>query len=142
MSADFAIGYVGLPYALHGRARPALDCWGLVRLVMLEQAGIELPLWDGLDERSGGECAATISGQAQLWTAVDTSDAKPFDVAVMRGVWRDADRRLHAGDMHCGIVVEGSRVLHVERDSDAVCVPIRRIERRITGVFRHWRMMQ
>ena len=34
--------YVGLPWRIGGRDRRGLDCFGLVRLVLAEQAGIIL----------------------------------------------------------------------------------------------------
>lgn len=140
---DWAGDYVGIPYGLHGRARPALDCWGLVRLVMLEKAGIELPMWDAV--LGGDEAYRTILIEGQdegQWRQVDPGAARTFDVAVMRGIWRGVNGRRHAGDIHCGIVVPGTRILHVERESDAACVPLARLSKRITGIYRFWRLEQ
>lgn len=130
--------YVGLPYAERGRARPAVDCWGLVRLVVREQAGVELPLWDGIDGRDLAQCNDVIARDtAETWTRVDEDTARAFDLVVMRGVYRGSDARLHGGEIHCGVLAPGGRVLHVERGNDTVCVPIARLRKRITGIFRH-----
>ena len=54
--------YVGLPWKLGGRDRRGLDCFGLVRLVLAEQAGILLPDWlddpDALARSVNDRCRA------------------------------------------------------------------------------------
>ncbi len=37
--------YLGIPYREGGRGWDGCDCWGLVRLILLEERGIALPLF-------------------------------------------------------------------------------------------------
>lgn len=130
--------YVGLPWRALGRDRAGLDCWGLVRLVMIEQRGIELPPWDTV---SPGDTArirgAVDAGLADgPWLAAAPAGVREFDFAMMRGV-ASGRRGPISADIHFGIVAPGGTVLHMIEDCGAVLQPIAVLRHRISAFHRH-----
>lgn len=122
--------YVGLTWEDVG---PEL-CWGLVRKVLAERAGIVVPTYV---DRHGGvsddqaTIAALLRGESAAWpwSPVAPGAEQELDVAVFS----------RAGvESHVGVVVAPGRMLHLSRDYDA------RIERfdqgrwrmRLAGVYR------
>ena len=125
--------YVGLPYRDKGRDRSGLDCWGLLRLVYHEQAGIALPSYaeDYVTAEDRQAIADLIAGRRQPWSEVAEETVKPLDGLLM----------CHAGlERHIGIVVRRGLVLHVGLE-----IPESRIEsyrslrlkRRVSRFLRH-----
>ena len=124
--------YVGLPFASLGRDRAGCDCWGLVRLVLAEQFGIDLPSYaeDYEDANSGSKVAPLIAAHKDDWQPVDQADACLGDVALLR---------TKGWPMHVGLIVARGRMLHIEAGINAV---IERLDspiwrQRIVGIFRH-----
>lgn len=98
--------YVGLPF-------DAAHCWALVRRVYADQLGIELPEYGEVDAGELVAVARSMARGKEAWALV--SDPRPFDVALMRGrsaVW------------HVGVMTDRAHVLHTERATGAVRVPI------------------
>lgn len=104
----WADDYVGLTFKRMGRGREGLDCFGLVRLVIHEQAGILLPSYSD-DDPDGW----SIEGHAAPFKTVSLSEAKPLDVAVLFAdvrcglTWKSAP-------VHIGVFVDAKRILHIE----------------------------
>ncbi|MFC5421945.1 phage tail protein [Bosea eneae] len=107
----WSAAYVGLTWQEVG---PEL-CWGLVRKVLLERAGVTVPSYV---DRHGGisddqaTIAALLRGEAASWPwqPVAVGAEREFDVAVFS----------RAGvESHVGIVVAPGRMLHLTRDYDA-----------------------
>jgi cell wall-associated NlpC family hydrolase len=103
----FADQYCGLPYKRRGRDREGLDCWGLVRLVLLEQAGKTFPRYDN-DDPDGW----SIAGHSNAFPRVKLVDAQALDVAIMF-----TDLKVKAGwvsaPVHIGVFVTPKHILHI-----------------------------
>ncbi len=126
---DFA-KYVGIPFADHGREASGCDCWGLVRLFYREQFGVELsdlgPVYR--DTMDAGGMRRVYADQLACWQPVEKP--QPGDAVVLD---------VRGEPVHVGIVVDGRRMLHVERGTDAV---VERFDsaywkNRLIGFYRH-----
>ncbi len=121
--------YIGLPF---GEAPGQVTCWGLVVLVYRRELGIELPLY--------GEISAhDLIRIAKAMKAGDVDDGwrvvgvpRAFDVVAMRGPTGGS------AVVHVGVMIDHSRMLHVEEASDAAIVPVSHwtVAARITGYRR------
>lgn len=131
--------YVGIPFLDRGRTRATgLDCWGLVRLVLAERAGLDLPAFDTISAFDAAAVRDEIARHARQWLPVPQHDARAFDVAVMR-VHGKINGHWLGTDMHVGIVPRPGRVLHVEKETDSVCVAFtsETINHRLVRLLRH-----
>jgi len=123
--------YVGIPYLDRGRTIAGCDCYGLLRLVLAELRGLELPSFSDLYVTAADRhaIACLIEGGLEQWDRVAPGLEKPFDGVLMR---RGREIR------HIGVVVERGLVLHVD------CGETSRIERytlpplsqRVVGFYR------
>lgn len=103
--------YFGIPFKEHGRDRDGLDCWGLVRLVYMEQFGVDLPSladgYEGTGTEYGGQLAAQITEESmRAWKPVSAPLLRDSDVIVLEVLNQP---------MHVGIVLCKGHMLHVER---------------------------
>lgn len=121
-----------------GRDWPNVDCWGVIRLVLKEQVGIEVPTYGEVSARGLLAVAKTIEADSSIrpWVKVDVPQT--FDIVKMNGD-RQADRRTRP-EVHVGIMVSETDMLHVELVTDhAVIVPLSHpsVACRFIGVYRH-----
>ncbi len=100
--------YVGLEFEPWGRG-PRYDCWGLVRLVMGQEFGIELPCYAGAYGASSGTDAARVVHEelASRWTPI--LQFAPGDIVLF-----------HGARWHAGVVVRAGVMLHMRRAAGAV----------------------
>ena len=133
---EWAGPYMGLPYRDKGRTREGFDCWGLVRQVLLDVAGLELPDYSGAyaSAQDGASVAAAVAaGLRDGWQQVP--DPRPLDLLILRVAGRP---------WHCAIMVNATMFLHVpppREDGLAIDSCVERLDSpvwssRIVGLYR------
>lgn len=134
---NWVSSYVGLPFKERGLTRDGLHCWGLVRLVLAEQRGIELPSYG---EQSAADLVAAArffrrDSRRDPWAKVDTP--REFDVALMSAMSEEPRPRVMEG--HCGVMIDATTVLHVWSATHAVQMRLSHylIRHRVLGFYRH-----
>lgn len=132
--------YVGIPFSEDGLDFRACSCWGLVRLVLQQECGLELPTYGDLSADDLLAASRQIGRAAELppWLSA-VGRLQTFDVVVMHA------RRGEGGRVpgHVGILSSPSHILHVERATAAVCVSLSHptVRHRIVTVARHQSMV-
>jgi cell wall-associated NlpC family hydrolase len=119
-----------LPFKNGGRDWSGVDCWGLVRLVLLTECKVETPTYGEVPADDLIRIAYKVFDETSREPWHPATSAQPFDLAVMY-------RRL--APIHVGIMVDGQHVLHVEPATLTVMLDVRHpsvLFRRIS-YFRH-----
>lgn len=128
--------YLGIPFAEKGRSRAGCDCWGLPRLIYLEQLGLELPSYADeyapVNDSEREDIHQLLDAGRTCWARVALTDARPFDLLELASV-----------TLHVGIVVVAGRMLHVQRGGDSHVVPYNSGAwlGRVLGCYRHARLI-
>lgn len=129
-------GFTGIPFRDKGRDRDGCDCWGLVRLVYMEVAGIELPAYGEISSADLLRVARTMRDGATDgdWRDVGGPPRRPLDVALMR-------RPLGGpgAAWHCGVMATDRLLLHTEPPVDSHLIEMDQISvaARIVCFYRH-----
>jgi cell wall-associated NlpC family hydrolase len=134
MNAGVLAEYLSLPYKISGRERDdGVDCWGLIRLMLSEQRGIELPSYDlhGVDIRNhSGSMIPLIAIEAaeQGWQLVEPP-FKRWDLVFFR----------IGTELHIGLMLDGT---HFIGAMPKVGVAIQSLSRQVwagtrIGAYRH-----
>jgi cell wall-associated NlpC family hydrolase len=131
MIPGWAAQYVGIPFVELGRSRAGLDCWGLVRLVLEREFGIQgLPDYTERYTSTRDRAIAAVYAEdlPRHWQQVTSPVAG--DIAVFR---------VGGQPMHVGLVLARGWMLSVERGVDSA---IERIEGshwkgRLEGYYRY-----
>lgn len=124
--------YLSIRFMRAGRKYPDLDCWGLVRLVLFEQAGVHVPAYGDVAAGELLRIARMIESASSVPPWIEVKTSKAFDVVKMRGENGRAET-------HVGIMVNNTHMLHVEEASDAAIVPLDHlsVSSRVIGFYRH-----
>ncbi|MFO1038158.1 MAG: NlpC/P60 family protein [Geminicoccaceae bacterium] len=101
------VDYIGIPFRERGRDPAAgLDCWGLVRLVLKDCLGVELPSFDTVHSFQTETIRDTAAAEARSgrWVPVAKEEMQALDVA------------LFDGGAHCGVICNpfGPAFLHTQ----------------------------
>lgn len=109
--------YVGIPFQDGGRGWHGLDCWGLVRLVLKTECGIEVPSYGEISATELSAIAKEVSGEIKKEPWHPVNQPEMFDVAVMHR---------HVAPVHVGIIValDPARMLHIEKATHSVFVEV------------------
>ena len=102
--------YIGIPFLEHGRDRRGLDCWGLLRLIYLEQLDIVLPSYSeryesAEDGKKLRDLVLNVIGPE--WETA--ADPEPGDAALFR---------IAGEPMHVGVVIGKGEMIHVMKGID------------------------
>ncbi len=112
-AASWAKAYVGLPYRAHGRDMAGVDCWGLVRLVMAREFGVDLPdmaaAYPDPDDRAA--LHAMIRAKLQDREEFAACDVQAGDVLFFK-------QEGHVS--HCGVAIGPDLMLHARDGRDVV----------------------
>jgi hypothetical protein len=139
--------YIGIPFVDLGRDRDGCDCWGLVRLVIAEQAGVELPsLATGyVSEANAGGVQEQVEAQrvSGMWRRMEAGLERRFDVVEL-SLPVHTDAGWVYGPLHVGVVVLPGWLLHIHRATDSLLARYNEdqaIRRRVLGFWRHHRLV-
>jgi len=129
---SWTLNYLGLPFEECGRARDGLDCWGLVRLALVEVFKLEgLPDFAGQYSRSRDRTVPEIFAQElKRWRQVTEPTAG--DIIVLR---------LSGRPWHVGLMVNRDVMLTIDRGTCSVLerVDSPRWHGRLDGYYRYER---
>lgn len=136
--------YFGIPFIDRGLTRDGCDCWGLVRLVILESTGVKLPEYPEISQGASLTKLRTILAAADgpEWSEINAGNERAFDVVLMKGIVLHDGKR-HQRPIHIGCVIAPGMLIHIEQGSDVTVVDYRthpRMKHRITGFYRHRRL--
>lgn len=123
--------YIGLRFVPCGRDRQGCDCYGLVRLALMENFNVAPPLYLGYDDPNNKvEMAALTTANKGSWVSVPAGQERGGDVALFR---------IAGLPCHVGLVILPGQMLHVQEGTEASIesynAPYWR--RRIEGFYRH-----
>ncbi|MCL1931269.1 MAG: NlpC/P60 family protein [Treponema sp.] len=106
--------YIGIPFVSNGRSIDGCDCYGLVRLVLRNEYGVDLPeMSDNYTDALNVRETARLFAENLPVLAGEKIDA-PEEKAVV--VITE-----HGAAAHIGIVAGGGYVLHTGAKTGSVC---------------------
>ena len=113
--------YIKIPFKSHGRDFDGCDCYGLVRLVLKEEYGINIPdFWDYSHANDIKAVADLIMNNKAIVASKKKEYPDEGDIVVFR----------HSGAVcHVGIFVGEGLVLHMLNSANANCNKLKAVEK-------------
>ena len=132
--------YVGLPFVAGGRTLAGVDCWGLVRLYLMNEHGINgLPVYSEAPAHDVIATTRAVNAAMYLptWQQVAKAEREAGDVAVL-WCWDRTDKGAIIKSLrHVGVFADREHLLHIEQITDSVLVPWQSIHGRVHSIWRH-----
>jgi len=106
--------YIGIPFVSNGRTADGCDCYGLARLVMCNEFGIDLPELsnDYSDALNVAETARLFNEHLPALAGEKLEAPEEGAVAIITG---------RGAAVHIGVVAGGGYILHTGIKTGAVC---------------------
>jgi cell wall-associated NlpC family hydrolase len=127
--AHWAAKYIGLPFD-----PVQFNCWGLVRRVLRDERGIDVPEYGEISADDLMRAARQVNHDicTKAWRKIDAP--MEFDVVLMTA--KEGGHRVFG---HVGIMTDATHVLHVWEATAAVNMEINHalVRERIVGFYRH-----
>jgi cell wall-associated NlpC family hydrolase len=126
---SWAKDYIGIPFVSGGRDRAGADCYGLARLVRMEQFGDMPPLLSGdyADANNFTETETLMRAMRPLLAGQPVETPEPGDVCVIR---------FHGLPVHLGICAGDGWLLHTLKGTGSVLQ--RTSDPRLAGRIEGW----
>ena len=136
--------YLRLTYHPAGRDWPAVDCWGLYRLIVGENFGVWLGEFSGLEDPRAIARTAMRESTSRDWLPVLPGAEQAGDAVLMTGLLGEGRLTLSA-PIHVGCVIEPGRMIDIEATNGVLVRNFRSTSRlraalevanRVRGIFR------
>jgi cell wall-associated NlpC family hydrolase len=118
--------YIGVPFLDRGRTRNGCDCYGLVHIVYLSELRLALPSYEGTyaTVKDAAAVQAAWARFSSFWRRIE--DPEPFSVALFE---------FSNGRLHCGVMIDSRRMLHVEEGKDACVQTFEHLRNQFRGYY-------
>ena len=137
--------YMRIEFQNDGRDRKGCDCWGLVRLILAEQANIVIPAYAGTpteDVKHVNRHMASDSAAPPWQAVIPLGSEQKFDVVLMTRTIR-TDRGASNVPMHVGLITEPGWMIHTEKNANTTHVRLDSptVKRKILSIHRHEKLV-
>jgi len=140
---EWAKKYIGIPFVELGRDIKGCDCWGLTRLICMNELGFTVPSFtEKYESTYKGEnvkdALDTLGVKDKHWDEIEVGKEELGDHVLMYGIYEIEGKKIRA-PMHVGLVLIPGTMIHIEENIDSVLCPYREdrhMKRRVIGFYR------